>query len=384
MSSQQPTFQHALSRLIEIPSVSSTLPDLDMSNLPVINELAAWLEAMGFQCEIQPLPHAPHKANLIAILGSGPGGLVLAGHTDTVPYDESLWKSSPFALEERDGRFYGLGVCDMKGFFALVMEAVRGFLNTPLKAPLIILATADEESSMNGARALAELGRPKARYAVVGEPTGMRPIHMHKGIMMERIQILGQSGHSSNPALGRNAMETAHKVITDLMQFRIELAERYQNHGFTIPIPTLNLGCIHGGDNPNRICGQCQLDFDIRMLPGMDSEQLRQQIRQRLKPIAEADQVEISLESITPAIEAYAGLENSELVATCEKLTGYQAESVAFGTEAPFFSRLGMDTVVLGPGDIDQAHQPDEYLSHDRINPMIDILKSLIRQYCLS
>ncbi len=382
--SSQPTFQHALSRLIEIPSVSSTLPDLDMSNLPVINELAAWFEVMGFQCEIHYLPHAPHKANLIATLGSGPGGLVFAGHTDTVPYDDSLWKSSPFALEERDGRFYGLGVCDMKGFFALVMEAVRGYLDTPLKAPLIILATADEESSMNGARALAELGRPKARYAVVGEPTGMRPIHMHKGIMMERIQILGQSGHSSNPALGRNAMETAHKVITDLMQFREELAERYQNHGFTIPVPTLNLGCIHGGDNPNRICGQCQLDFDIRMLPGMDSEQLRQLIRQRLKTIAEADQVKVSLETITPAIEAFAGHENSALVAACEKLTGYQAESVAFGTEAPFFSRLGMDTVVLGPGDIDQAHQPDEYLSHDRINPMIEVLKSLIRQYCLS
>lgn len=384
MSSQQPTFQHALSKLIATPSVSSTLPDLDMSNLPVINELAAWFEAMGFQCEIQPLPRAPHKANLIATLGSGPGGLVLAGHTDTVPYDDSLWKSSPFALDERDGRFYGLGVCDMKGFFALVMEAVRGYLNTPLKAPLIILATADEESSMNGARALAELGRPKARYAVIGEPTGMRPIHMHKGIMMERIQILGQSGHSSNPALGRNAMETAHKVITDLMQFRTELAERYQNHGFTIPTPTLNLGCIHGGDNPNRICGQCQLDFDIRMLPGMDSEQLRQQIRQRLKPIAEADQVEISLESITPAIEPFAGPENSGLAAACEKLTGHPAESAAFGTEAPFFSRLGMDTVVLGPGDIDQAHQPDEYLSQDRIRPMIDILQSLIRQYCLS
>ncbi|WBA82449.1 acetylornithine deacetylase [Endozoicomonas sp. GU-1] len=384
MSSQQPTFQHALSRLIEIPSVSSTLPDLDMSNLPVINELAAWLEAMGFQCEIQPLPGAPHKANLIATLGSGPGGLVLAGHTDTVPYNDSLWKSSPFALEERDGRFYGLGVCDMKGFFALVMEAVRGYLGTPLTAPLIILATADEESSMNGARALAELGRPKARYAVVGEPTGMRPIHMHKGIMMERIQILGQSGHSSNPALGRNAMETAHKVITDLMQFRAELAERYQNPGFTIPTPTLNLGCIHGGDNPNRICGQCQLDFDIRMLPGMDSEQLRQQIRQRLLPIAEADQVEISLEAITPAIEAFAGPENSDLVTACEKLTGHQAEVAAFATEAPFFSRLGMDTVVLGPGDIDQAHQPDEYLSQDRIKPMVAILQSLIRQYCLS
>lgn len=379
----QPIFQYALSKLIEIPSVSSTLPDLDMSNLPVINELAVWFEAMGFQCEIQPLPNAPRKANLIATLGSGPGGLVLAGHTDTVPYDESLWKSAPFTLEERNNRFYGLGVCDMKGFFALVMEAVREFLQTPLKAPLIVLATADEESSMNGARALAESGRPKARYAVIGEPTGMRPIHMHKGIMMERIRILGQSGHSSNPSLGHNAMETAHKVITDLMQFRAEMAERYQNPGFTIPTPTLNLGCIHGGDNPNRICGHCQLDFDIRMLPGMDSEQLRQQIRQRLKPIAEADQVEITLEPITPTIEAFSSQKNSELVTVCEKLTGHQAESVAFGTEAPFFSRLGMDTVVLGPGDIDQAHQPDEYLSLDRIDPMINILKSLIRQYCL-
>ncbi|MGB1270556.1 MAG: M20/M25/M40 family metallo-hydrolase, partial [Endozoicomonas sp.] len=187
----QPEFRSALSRLIEIPSVSSTLPEHDMSNLPVIHELAGWLESMGFSCEIQPLPDNPRKANLIATLGSGPGGLVLAGHTDTVPFDECLWQSAPFALEERDDRFYGLGVCDMKGFFALVMEAVRGYLDQPLKAPLIVLATADEESSMNGARALAAWGKPEARYALVGEPTGMKPIHMHKGIMMERIRILG-------------------------------------------------------------------------------------------------------------------------------------------------------------------------------------------------
>ena len=123
----------------------------------------------------------------------------------------------------------------MKGFFALAMEAAKDYLQTPLKSPLIILATADEESSMNGAKALVELGRPKARYALVGEPTGMKPIHMHKGIMMERISILGQSGHSSNPALGRNAMETAHKVISELMLFRQQMAEQYNNPGFTIP-----------------------------------------------------------------------------------------------------------------------------------------------------
>ena len=379
-----PSLAHTLTRLIATPSVSSTMPELDMSNLPVIHELATWFEALGFTCDIHSLPGAPHKANLIATLGKGPGGLVLAGHTDTVPCNESLWRSSPFTLEERDNRFYGLGVCDMKGFFALILEAVQAFVHTPLQAPLIILATADEESSMNGARALAAQGQPKARFALIGEPTGMRPVAMHKGIMMERIRILGQSGHSSDPSLGRNAMESAHKVISELMQFRSELGARYQNPGFTVPVPTLNLGCIHGGDNPNRICGQCQLDFDIRMLPGMDSEQVRQQIRQRLESIASADQVSISLESIMPSVEAFAGHTSSELVATCERLTGHSAESVAFATEAPFFSQLGMDTVVLGPGNIDQAHQPDEYLDHERIKPMINILQVLIRQYCVA
>ncbi|MGB1271986.1 MAG: M20/M25/M40 family metallo-hydrolase, partial [Endozoicomonas sp.] len=161
-----------------------------------------------------------------------------------------------------------------------------------------------------------------------------------------------------------------------------QLADQYQNPGFTIPVPTLNLGCIHGGDNPNRICGQCELDFDIRLLPGMSSESLREEIRRRLLPLAEADRVDISLEAIAPSIEGFMAAEHSELLAACEKLTGYSANSVAFGTEAPFFSRMGMDTVVLGPGDIDQAHQPDEFLSMDRIQPMIGLLKALIRQYC--
>ncbi|OED44102.1 acetylornithine deacetylase [Endozoicomonas sp. (ex Bugula neritina AB1)] len=379
----QPALKDTLSKLIEIPSVSSTLPQLDMGNLSVIHELASWLEGMGFVCEIQPMPYDPNKANLIATLGKGSGGLVLAGHTDTVPFDESLWKSAPFTLNERDGKFYGLGVCDMKGFFAIAMEAVREYLETPLKAPLIILATADEESSMNGAKALVDLGRPKARYAVVGEPTGMRPIHMHKGIMMERIEIQGLSGHSSDPSLGRNAMESAHKVISELMRFRTELAERYQNPGFTIPTPTLNLGCIHGGDNPNRICGHCSLDFDIRLIPGMDSKMLRDELNHRLRPIAEADRVDINLQAITPAIMPFSGIENSPLVAACEALTGHTAESVAFGTEAPFFSQMGMDTVILGPGDIDQAHQPDEFLALNRINPMIELLRNLISKYCL-
>src|SRR5690606_37299728 len=223
----------------------------------------------GFEIEVLPIPGQPHKANLIATLGRGAGGLVLAGHTDTVPCDPDRWASDPFSLTERDGRLYGLGATDMKGFFPVALEAARRFDQSKLQQPLIILATADEESSMDGARLLAELGRPKARYAVVGEPTGMKPVRMHKGIMMERVRVQGLAGHSSNPALGNNALEAMHLVIADLLAFRSELQNRYRNPGFAVPVPTLNLGHIHGGDNPNRICGHCELQFDLRPLPGM-------------------------------------------------------------------------------------------------------------------
>ncbi|MDB2384506.1 acetylornithine deacetylase [Endozoicomonas sp.] len=377
-----PTLQQCLSRLIELPSISSTLSTIDMTNMPVIHELAFWLENMGFDCDIMPLAEEG-KANLIATLGKGSGGLVLAGHTDTVPCNEALWQSSPFKLTEQDNRFYGLGTCDMKGFFVLAMEAAKDFLSAPLKSPLIILATADEESSMNGARALAEAGKPKARYAVIGEPTGMAPVYLHKGIMMERIRILGKSGHSSNPSLGRNAMETAHKVISEILQYRSELAQRYNTPGFSIPTPTMNLGCIHGGDNPNRICGNCDIDFDVRLVPGMDSQLIRTEIHRRLAPIAEQDKVDLSVIELTPAIPPFNGNNESELVKTCSQLTGHTAQSVAFTTEAPFLQNMGMDTVVLGPGDIDQAHQPNEFLALDRINPTVELLKKLIKQYCL-
>lgn len=378
-----PSLKPLLSRIIELPSVSCTNPRIDQSNRAVIDQLAQWFAELGFNIEIQPLPGDNNKANLIATLGQGECGLVLAGHTDTVPCDQSLWSSSPFELTERDNRFYGLGVCDMKGFFPIVIEAIRALPLNKLQQPLIILATADEESSMNGARALTAAAKHFGRYALIGEPTGMRPVHLHKGMMMERIKILGQAGHSSDPSLGHNAAESMQRVMAELMQFRAELQQQYRNKLFLVPVPTLNLGCIHGGDNPNRICGQCTLEYDLRPLPGMNPEELRDMIRQRLKPIAEQDQVSIIVEEIFPSILPFAGEQDSALVAACEQLTGNSAESVAFATEAPFFASMGMDTLVLGPGDIDQAHQPDEYLSLDRIDPMLNLLKSLVTRFCL-
>lgn len=376
-----PLLKDQFAALIAAPSVSCTQPHWDQSNRGVIELLAGWLEALGFACELQEV--APGKFNLLASLGSGPGGLVLAGHSDTVPFDAGLWHSDPLKLSEAGDRWVGLGVCDMKGFFPLVIEAVRGLIDQPFKQPLLVLATCDEESSMSGARALAAAGRPLARAAVIGEPTGLKPIRLHKGVMMDRIDIRGQSGHSSDPSLGHSALEAMQDVMGELRQLRAQWQREFSNPQFSVPQPTLNLGCIHGGDNPNRICGQCALEFDLRPLPGMDVEQLRSVIRSRLRPLAERHAVRIDYAPLFPHVPPFEQSADSALVRLAEKLTGRAAEAVAFGTEAPYLQQLGCETIVLGPGDIACAHQPGEFLELARIEPTVQLLRQLIQHYCL-
>jgi len=376
-----PSMQEQFAALIAAPSVSCTQPSLDQSNGPVIDLLANWLTELGFACEIQQVE--PGKFNLIATFGSGPGGLVLAGHSDTVPYDEALWNTDPLKLTEVDGRWVGLGSCDMKGFFALAIEAVRGLIDQPFKQPLIILATCDEESSMSGAKALAAAGRPLGRAAVIGEPTGLKPIRLHKGVMMERIDILGRSGHSSDPSLGHSALEAMHGAIGELMNLRRQWQREYHNAQFSVPQPTLNLGCIHGGDNPNRICGQCSLEFDLRPLPGMDPQVLRTAIRSKLAPLAELHQVKIDYAPLFAEVPSFEQRADTELVRVAERLTGYTAAAVGFGTEAPYFQSMGCETLVLGPGNIACAHQPGEYLEMSRLQPTVRLLRELIGHYCL-
>ena len=374
-------FLQQLSQLVALPSVSCTDPNIDQGNQAVIDLLASWLSQFGFNCEIMPI--SVGKANLIATLGSGSGGLVLAGHTDTVPCDAQLWASNPFKVSERNGNLYGLGIADMKGFFPAVLNAAQAFSKSKLKAPLIIIATCDEESSMAGAKALVEASKPQARFALIGEPTSLKPIRLHKGVMMERVKILGNSGHSSDPSLGNNALDAMTLVMSDLMAFRAEMQKKYHNPAFTIPYPTLNLGCIHGGDNPNRICGQCELQFDLRPLPDMNMDDIRQQIAQRLKRIALQQQIQIEYEAIfegTPPAETPA---DSPFVKMVERLTQSESGSVAFGTEAPYFRQLGMDTIILGAGSIETAHQPNEYLPIKNISPLLLWLKQLIHHYCV-
>ncbi len=374
-----------LQQLVAEPSVSCALPEWDMSNQKVIELLANWSQDLGFNTRILPLKQSG-KANLLTSLGNGDGGLVLAGHSDTVPYDAKRWQTDPFKLTEIDGKLYGLGATDMKGFFPVILEAVKPYVNREFKHPLILLATADEESSMSGARALAREGLAgfTPRFAVIGEPTGLVPIRMHKGIMMESIRVRGHSGHSSNPALGNNALEAMHQVMGQLLSLRSELQLKYRNPGFAVQTPTMNLGCIHGGDGANRICGECELHFDLRLLPGMDNAEIRQAIQARLTPIAEASKTDIVFSSLFESVPPFGQDPHSELVQLCEALTGNPSEAVAFATEAPFMQQLGMQTLVMGPGSIDQAHQPDEFIPLQQVGPAIQILRRLIERYCLT
>ncbi len=372
-----------LRELIACPSVSSVSPDIDMSNLAVINKLAGWLEDLGFTVDVMPLQGSADKANLVATIGRGQGGLVLAGHTDTVPFDEKLWRFNPLGLTESEHRLYGMGIADMKAFFALALTAVQRFSTSEIKHPLTLIATADEESTMMGARELAASGRLQAGRVVIGEPTGLRPINMHKGMMMESVHVHGCSGHSSDPSLGANAMEGMHRVIGEILRWRKELQKRFQDTHFSVPVPTLNLGRVFGGDNPNRICGDCELHFDLRPLPGMLAEELLVDLKQRLNGVIGSNALELTLKQLMLPVPAFAANDASEIVAAAEQLTGVAAESAAYSTEAPFFQEAGLDAVILGPGDIAQAHQPDEYLAIDRIQPMIDIIEGLIRRFCV-
>ena len=370
-----------LKTLIAEPSVSCINAAHDQSNLGVLHHLANWLEDLDFDVDVQPLPARPGKANLVARRGTGEDGLVLAGHTDTVPCDEALWRVDPFAVTERDSRFYGLGTADMKGFFPLALAAAAQYRDSSLTKPLTIVATSDEESSMDGARVLAANGVVRAAAAIIGEPTGLAPIRAHKGVAMISISLAGASGHSSNPDLGDNALDAMHRVMGAVIAYRRELAQRHVDPAFEVRVPTVNLGCLHAGDNPNRICEHAELQIDMRVLPGMDTAATLDELRERVEMASGGTPA--TVKPLFEPVEPYQTPQDGPLVRALESLSGQPARTVAFGTEAPFLQSLGIETVVFGPGSIDQAHQPNEYLDSAQLQPAQDTLAALIGQYCL-
>ena len=368
-------------QLIALPTISSLDANEDLSNKTLIELLANWLSDLGFKTEILPVEGARQKYNLLATYGEGEGGLLLAGHTDTVPFDEGRWTFDPFTLTEQAGKFYGLGTADMKGFFAFVVDVISRLDLSQTRKPIRILATADEETTMLGARTFAQHSQIRPDCAIIGEPTSLVPIRAHKGHMGEAIRITGKSGHSSDPDRGINAIELMHEATGHLLKMRDELKTRYRNDFFKVPYPTMNLGNIHGGDAINRICACCELQLDMRPLPHLAVEDLHDLLLSHLAPMLEKYGDLVEIRNLHGGIPGYECEHSAQIVQVVEKLLGVPCESANYCTEAPYIQQL-CPTLVLGPGSIEQAHQVDEFLETRYIEPTQALLTKLIQHFC--
>jgi len=376
-----------LERLISYPTVSSD------SNLAMISELAQRLEEVGARVELFSDPSG-RKANLFATLGpEGPGGIMLSGHTDVVPVEDQDWSSDPFALREEAGLLYGRGSCDMKGFIAAATVMAAEFARADLRRPVHFAFTYDEEVGCLGARALVpELEKRGLRpaMAVIGEPTSMRVIEGHKGCCEYTVRFSGLEGHGSSPERGVNAAEYAARYVTRLMELRQALMLRAPGDGrFEPPWTTLNVGRISGGVAHNVIAGKAEVDWEMRPVQDEDVDFVKEAVAayvdHELLPAMRAVCDEAWIE--TEVIGEVAGLlpmdENAarDLVARLVGANG--AHVVPFGTEAGLFQKMGTSVVVCGPGSIDQAHKPDEFVSLDQMQACLQMLEKLGRSAAL-
>ena len=382
-----PSFLTLYNELISTPTISNvTNEELDYSNKLLIDKLASWFSDLGFTIDIQPVPNTRDKYNMLATYtndeNSTQGGLLLSGHSDTVPFDEGQWTKDPFKLTEENNNLYGLGTADMKGFFAFILDALRDIDLKKLTKPIYVLATADEETSMAGASFFARQTQLQPDCTIIGEPTSLIPIRAHKGFLSNSIKVIGKSGHSSDPDKGINAIEIMHLVIERLLLLKQKFKEQYHNEGFSVPYPTLNLGVIHGGDAANRICGCCELIIDIRVLPDNDVGSIHNALCEALQPVMDKYPNRIAIEYEVSPIPGYECKKDHPALQHIEKLVGHQAQTVNYSTEAPYLNQIA-PTIVLGPGSIEQAHQPDEFISMDFIKPTKLTIENLIKDFCL-
>lgn len=372
-----------LAELVAIPSPSSADARFDRSNAAVVEKLAEHCDHLGMHVEIRDVRGAPGKKNLVARLGDGEGGLVLAGHADTVPWDDAGWSTDPFRLTERDGRLYGLGATDMKGFFPSALHALARVDVARLRRPVVLVATADEESGMHGARSLVQDGPLVGAQVVIGEPTGLVPVAMHKGVSQTRVVLAGRAGHASDPSLGHSALDAMVGVLEALVRLRVELAARARDARFDVSESTLNLGRIEGGDSANRICGRCELHVDQRLLPGTTLATSRAELARIVREAVSDPAIRVEIEPLFEGIEPFATPLDAPILELAERITGARPIAVPFGTEAPFFQSMGKPTIVLGPGDIATAHQPDEFVTRADLHRAIDVYGALVERCCI-
>ena len=381
MSGERLDTTQMLARLVAFDTTSRN------SNLELIGWVETYLRGHG----LEPLlvhDETGSKANLVVSIGpqQRSGGVMLTGHSDVVPVDGQPWSSDPFRLTERDGRLYGRGSADMKGFLATALALVPELMTRPLQAPIHIALTYDEETTCAGARRLVpELGRlgyaPQA--VVVGEPTGMRLVNAHKGHFTCRTRVVGREAHGSLTGQGVNAIAIAARLVACLGELALAARERGTPlAGVEPPYTTVNIGTIHGGTQFNIIARECEVVWEMRPVPGFDGHALIDEFGVYAATLlAEAQRVapEASIETVLEhAVEAFTPEQDSPAERLVTAITGSnRTHAVGYFTEAPFFQAGEMSTVVFGPGNIEQAHKPDEFIDIAQLRACEDFVRAL-------
>jgi acetylornithine deacetylase len=369
-----------LARLVHFDTTSHK------SNLALVAFVEDYLAQHGLASQLVSSADAT-KASLYASIGpAGVPGVALSGHTDVVPVEGQAWSSDPFVLTEREGRLYGRGAADMKGFLACVLAAVPDFVQRKLAVPIHLVFSYDEEVGCIGVRPLiAEIRRRfvTPRMVIVGEPTSMNVVDAHKGPVRWQVEIKGRAAHSSMAPLGVNAISIAGKLLQELARIERELKTSPRAERFDPPYATLQVTRIDGGTATNIVPVYCRFDFDVRALPGVDVDAIDRRIRAyadrecvpEMRRVAPESGIDISVANQVPP---FAAGTNSEAVALALRLADHnETHAVSYATEAGLFQEAGSPSVVIGPGDIAQAHAADEFIAKDQLDRCMDFLDRL-------
>jgi len=355
------------------------------SNLPLADLVCEIAEGAGARVERDPSEDG-RKANVVARFGPDAddrSGLALSGHMDVVPALEDDWRSDPFTLRDDGERLYGRGACDMKGFLAVALAVAceaRG-----LKRPLVLVYTYDEEVGTLGARHLVEASRAGAlpRSAIIGEPTELGVVRMHKGHVRLRVTLHGKSAHSGYPHLGKNAIEAAGRVLVSLRGLRHRFEEAggpNAEHFPDVPFVPLNVGLIRGGVAVNVVPDRCVLEIGARALPGMDAEGIVASIREAVANAAARDPWELEVVGESPPLLLDGG---APVHRTLLGLAGQEADrAVSFATDAGWLSRAGMECAIFGPGSIEVAHKPNEFVPREDLRRARGYLEQAVERFC--
>jgi len=371
-----------LSRLVGFDTTSRE------SNLPLADFLADYLDRPGVRVARNPSADGA-KTNLVVTVGPESDdreGLVLSGHMDVVPAEESDWRSDPFTLTESGDRYVGRGTADMKGFLALAANRLAAADASALRRPLALLFTYDEEVGTLGARRFTETFTPIARlprHVVIGEPTALRVVRAHKGMVRLRLEFTGRAAHSGYPYLGRSAIEPAARAIVALSVLRRALeAERPPNgEAFPdVPFVALNVGTVAGGSAANVIPDRCEVHLGVRVLPGMTVDDVAARVR---AAVAGAVEEPFALEPVSESPAMLLDPDAPIHRALCEAVGQRESHSVMFASDAGWLQRAGFESVLFGPGSIEVAHQPNEFLPVKEFRRAGQVLDGLIHRSCV-